>query len=1255
MRVSHTPLSTPASCIRVVARLLTVMVLAAYLAGCGGGNVPPPLPEQDPHHQNVFYGAVPPDIGYNAPVLLFVHGLGGTADKWWVGNDMYDTAYDAGYRTAFISLSPDNTPNNASIKDNAAVLTELLPEIAFHFQVENMYVIGHSKGGVDIQAAMLDPRIAALVKAVFTISSPNQGTELANWALEHPILAGQLGLNTPAVASMHTVSMATFRHVADPILKSYGIPFYTMGGSKFLGDPLTSIGGLILLSLAPPGPHFDNPNDGLVTAARARLPRDYSVDLASVPTHHFDTDTGSVSFHRIDAIIDGLESSFNEFERIAVDGFSDLGGDSNNLWAWSAKWFKGKLYVGTGREIFCLSVLTADVRTGTKFYPLLALSGQCPDEDILRESISAEIWQYTPSGYKKPYCDDDDDDDHGKRHRDDDHGKRHSYDDDDDHGKRHRDDDDDDHGKRHCDDDDDDHGKRHSDDDDDDDGDHQKGQWKRVFKSPNNVPVKDANGTVVGLTARDVGFRGMTVFVEPDGTEVLYAGGVNSGSVYEPSPFEPDGWPAPRLLRSVDGEHWEPVPQDPGTYLGEIGNLLLAPNTKVRTFRSLASYKGMLFATVGDFVGSGVIIASANPSAGNDTWFQVSPQRDEFPVWAIRPFNGYLYVTTGFTSQQDPEKRGYGVYKTDAEGDPPYEFIPVVTDGGYQTDDRTRAPNGLSLAEFQGALYVGTNRPTELIRVHPDDTWDLIVGEPRLTPQGFKAPLSGFTNGFANRFNGHFWRMASHDGNLYLGTWDWSTMFLWATDIAEIPDKLFAGAYGFNLFRTDDGVHWTSLSQSGMNDPNNTGVRSLESTPSGLFMGTARQRYGMQVFRSDGPSDPGPLPPPGYLRAKSKLLAGNTAMLSWEPTPGAVRYRVYRATGPLLEDLAPLQTATQSDDTEESDGIDIDELIAACKESSSDIIECSLIEDFLASPTPQAKKGAGYLRGFELVGITYTNSYSEPAPSQLQSVYYVQAEGAYGGLSRPSNVVGAPSLAPLLPPLITVSITPEPNPAGWNNSDVTVKWTVIDTTGTGIISTNGCETVTLTEETPGTVLTCSATNGLGLSASKSVVIRIDKTAPEVVLQFDPDHFDLSVYRRDTLTIIPPDTVTPLGGHKERRTYTVSDISGTELVLTVFVKLAGKEIKAEVETLQYNDTEVIIRPSNDLKFEWSVEKNGTLKKLNQKIRVDKGKLKEELKAKYDSKKDETIVKLGAHKEKLVLPGLYLLQLETANGELHIVYP
>lgn len=430
---------------------LLLFSFTVFVAGQSAAELPPiPSPDPDPVHTNIFYGAIPtpvhlpPDVGETAPVLVFVHGLGGTAMYWWFGNDMYEIAYWNGYRTAFISLSPDNTPNRESIETNAAVLQVLLPHIADHFNTDKMYLIGHSKGGVDIQAAMLDPDTANLVKAVFTISSPNQGTELADWAYEHPVLAGQLNMLCPGLESLQTAKMAVFRSLADPILKEYGIPFYTLAGTKYTDNPLTLVTGSILRALVP-GLHRDTFNDGFVTVARTRLSDEYAADLGIVPFNHFATDSGSVSFPHILGRIQGLEFALDEFNRIAASGFSEFGGDSHNTFIWSAKWFKGKLYVGTGREVMCVSTLVLDATMGTTtFYPLQILAGECPDYLTVTQSLGAEIWQYTP----------------------------------------------------------------------------ETGEWIRVFKSLNTIPVVfDEYGNPTVFTARDIGFRGMAVFQEPDETE----------------------------------------------------------------------------------------------------------------------------------------------------------------------------------------------------------------------------------------------------------------------------------------------------------------------------------------------------------------------------------------------------------------------------------------------------------------------------------------------------------------------------------------------------------------------------------------------------------------------------------------------------------------------------------------------------------------------------------------------------------------
>jgi WD40 repeat protein len=82
------------------------------------------------------------------------------------------------------------------------------------------------------------------------------------------------------------------------------------------------------------------------------------------------------------------------------------------------------------------------------------------------------------------------------------------------------------------------------------------------------------------------------------------------------------------------------------------------------------------------------------------------------------------------------------------------------------------------------------------------------------------------------------------------------------------------------------------------------------------------------------------------------------------------------------------------------------------------------------------------------------------------------------------------------PPAVRASLSPSPNAAGWHRQPVTVTWTLADPES-GIATSTGCDPVTVALETAGLTLTCSAKNGAGLSASKSVVIKLDRTPPQV--------------------------------------------------------------------------------------------------------------------------------------------------------------
>lgn len=75
------------------------------------------------------------------------------------------------------------------------------------------------------------------------------------------------------------------------------------------------------------------------------------------------------------------------------------------------------------------------------------------------------------------------------------------------------------------------------------------------------------------------------------------------------------------------------------------------------------------------------------------------------------------------------------------------------------------------------------------------------------------------------------------------------------------------------------------------------------------------------------------------------------------------------------------------------------------------------------------------------------------------------------------------------PPEITVSIFGTLGSNGWYRSNVTVNWTVV-----GAETSSGCDAKTLTADTLGTKLTCTATSG-GDQTIKSVTIKLDKTPP----------------------------------------------------------------------------------------------------------------------------------------------------------------
>jgi SAM-dependent methyltransferase len=336
------------------------------------------------------------------------------------------------------------------------------------------------------------------------------------------------------------------------------------------------------------------------------------------------------------------------------------------------------------------------------------------------------------------------------------------------------------------------------------------------------------------------GVRGMVVHRAPhEAAPSLYV-----------TTWSPKGGPGVKLLRTTDGTHFADVP------LNGIAQ------ERYSSIRALAAYKGRLFCSPGSLKGvsqnvAGVVGIYATRDPLREPWVQVNV--DNFGDGHIESasdmavFNGALYVGT-----RNP--RGFELWKTDAEGRPPYTWQRVIAGGaGRGPLNETIA----SLSVFRGALYAGTSisnggydrdhgigpAACEIIRVHPDDSWDLVMGSGRLTERGFKGPLSGYGPGFDNPCNGYLWRMCAHDGWLYAGTfcalsflpflpierWGDARRMLIETELPALLEK----QGGFDLWRTRDGRCWHPVTRNGFGNVYNYGVRSLISTPAGLVVGAA--------------------------------------------------------------------------------------------------------------------------------------------------------------------------------------------------------------------------------------------------------------------------------------------------------------------------------------------------------------------------------------------------------------------------------
>lgn len=449
----------------------------------------------------------------------------------------------------------------------------------------------------------------------------------------------------------------------------------------------------------------------------------------------------------------------SQFRRIAQNGF----GDSPNSYAHAMTFFRGRLYVGTTRNIFQLVKIAPDPATSAfHLWPVRTPPGL----DAAGMDQRCQIWSFDPIA----------------------------------------------------------------------------GEWEMPFESP-RVPTSDGTGVVW----RDFGYRNMVVQkTESDTEPALYVTTMSSSKA-----------PGALILRSPDGERFEPI-TEPG--MGD---------SSASSFRAFAGFRNRLYAAPAGrgrlwAFSNSVVLECRDPTSR--VWTPINEpgfgDSSNVGVFDMGVFNEHLYAGVGnpFTGLQ--------VWKTDCRGEPPYRWTKILDHGAGRGKLNQAA---MSMCEFQGALYIGTGirrggydrefkigpAAGELLRIYPDDSWDLVMGEEIHNARVDRQPMSGLGPGFDNPFNGYIWAMAEYENNLYVGTYN-NSVFLWWIDPRKVSpethrhlrrigvEKIVEREAGFNLWRSPDGIHWFEVSGDGFGNPYNYGVRTLHGCESGLYVGTANP-FGPEV------------------------------------------------------------------------------------------------------------------------------------------------------------------------------------------------------------------------------------------------------------------------------------------------------------------------------------------------------------------------------------------------------------------------
>lgn len=108
------------------------------------------------------------------PVVL-VHGIA-AHDRDIHGSPLWGRVPDV-LRSRGFSVFFGNTDAWGSVESNGAALARTVDEVLAETGASQVILVAHSKGGLDVRSALLEPGVAAKVHGVVTLSSPHRGME----------------------------------------------------------------------------------------------------------------------------------------------------------------------------------------------------------------------------------------------------------------------------------------------------------------------------------------------------------------------------------------------------------------------------------------------------------------------------------------------------------------------------------------------------------------------------------------------------------------------------------------------------------------------------------------------------------------------------------------------------------------------------------------------------------------------------------------------------------------------------------------------------------------------------------------------------------------------------------------------------------------------------------------------------------------------------------------------------------------------